>query len=565
MTDPSLALVGRIRDLARAGCEPEDDARLLERFILSREHDAFVALMRRHGPMVFGVCRRVLGNPHDAEDAFQATFLVLARKAGALTNRSCVAGWLCRVAHHAALRARTREDRRRRRERATAKVPEREVDSLGERESWQALHDELRRLPDRLHAPLVLCYLEGQTYEEAARRLRWPLGTLKKRLTQARAVLRRRLLRRGLGLPPLSGALACPAELLRMPGADAPAVHTLAEEVMRSTLTIRLKAAAALLAVAGALAVGAALMARPGPPAALRPKRDIAQAPAPGNAPRRILLAGSAATRDFQFLRALLEREAEKRRVRLTTHLQTVGGRAAPGVLTRFPDRLRPVGYPGTKEHDEPYNLNEYDLIVAFDLDWSRPSPEALVLLQSWVEKRGGGLVLVAGPVHTPALGKPDAVKGVLGPILQLCPVTPLATPRKAPPDQPVRLRFAKGAANLPFLKLDGAGKDPLGGWDAFYAEDKGNRKLQRGFYGYQPAKAGRMGAQVVLTFADPREKGPAPYLVVGPRGRGRVVWLGSGETWRLRQYREAWYERFWMELARYAAPGTHPAPDAKE
>src|SRR4051812_11321123 len=109
MPAPSLILLQHLRDLAGSGGDGEGDDQLVERFARAREDAAFVALMRRHGPMVFGVCRRALSNEQDAEDAYQATFLVLARKAGSLRNRASVASWLCRVACHAASRVRARD------------------------------------------------------------------------------------------------------------------------------------------------------------------------------------------------------------------------------------------------------------------------------------------------------------------------------------------------------------------------------------------------------------------------------------------------------------------------
>jgi RNA polymerase sigma factor (sigma-70 family) len=570
MTEPSLALVQHIRGLVGPGPVAEEDEHLVARFAHAREQDAFVELMRRHGPMVFGVCQRVLGNRHDAEDVFQAVFLVLARKASSLRSRSSVASWLCRVAYHVALRAGAQASRRREREKAVAKSLG-ETGAAADQEEWQAIHDELEALPERFHAPVVLCYLEGQTYEEAARQLRWPLGTLKKRLTRARDLLRRRLLARGLGLaaallaaPVAESALAsCPAPM-EIPSAATSAARTLAEEVMRAMFMTRLKVGAVLVLTVGVLLAGAALMARPGPSTAL-PVRGIPTlrfAPAPQVPLRqRVLLAASGATRDFQFLRSLLARGEEKKQTKLAVYLQMDRAKVPPGTLKRFPDLLRPVNYRGTKEEEKPYNLNEYDLIVAFDVDWSRLSPETLELLKSWVDK-GGGLILVAGPSHTAALGKADAEERGLRPILRLCPVTPSDSPQKKVPDEPRRLRFAKEAPDLPFLKLDPEGKGPRAGWEAFYTGDEAKAgkggKPERGFYGYQPGKA-RKGTQVLLNWHDAGDKQEVPWLAVRSSGKGRVVWLGSGEVWRLRAYREAYHERFWLELARYAGAGAAP------
>jgi RNA polymerase sigma factor (sigma-70 family) len=186
------------------GAEPSGeviDRELLRRFALGHEEPAFEALVRRHGRMVLGVCRRVLHNSHDADDAFQATFLVLMRKAGSLDRRGSLAGWLYTVAYHLALKARGRAFRRRVRERQIEDTlaAESPADSLW----WELrpiLDEEVNRLPEKYRAPVVLCYLEGKTNEEAARELGCPLGTVSSRLARARDLLRTRLARRGLAL-----------------------------------------------------------------------------------------------------------------------------------------------------------------------------------------------------------------------------------------------------------------------------------------------------------------------------------------------------------------------------
>jgi RNA polymerase sigma factor (sigma-70 family) len=170
------------------------DAELLRRFVADRDEAAFAALVRRHGPLVWGVCRRVLHDWHAPEDAFQATFLVLARKAATVTKRTAVAAWLYRVAYHAATRARARAGRQQRRERpASASATADPLTEVTGRELLAALDQEVQRLPGRYRAPLVLCYLEGHTRDEAAQALGWSLGTLKRRLEQAKTRLHARL------------------------------------------------------------------------------------------------------------------------------------------------------------------------------------------------------------------------------------------------------------------------------------------------------------------------------------------------------------------------------------
>jgi RNA polymerase sigma-70 factor (ECF subfamily) len=183
------------------------DGQLLECFIARRDETAFEVLVKRHSPMVLGVCRRVLGNPHDAEDAFQATFLVLVRKATSIRPREMVGNWLYGVAYRAACEAKAAGARRRAREMQVNAIPEPEAPGA---DVWQEirpiLDEELSRLPDKYRVPIVLCDLEGKTHKEAARQLGWPQGTVSGRLARARVMLARRLARRGLALP--AGALA---------------------------------------------------------------------------------------------------------------------------------------------------------------------------------------------------------------------------------------------------------------------------------------------------------------------------------------------------------------------
>jgi RNA polymerase sigma factor (sigma-70 family) len=175
------------------------DRQLLERFIARKDEAAFATLVERHGAMVLAVARNVLHHLQDAEDVFQATFLVLARKAGSVRKRGSAGSWLHGVAYRLALKARTASATRHRLEgRAPARPPGESPDDLTWRELSAILHEELERLPDRHRAPLVLCYLEGMTQDQAAEQLGLAKGTLRGRLERARLLLRRRLTRRGL-------------------------------------------------------------------------------------------------------------------------------------------------------------------------------------------------------------------------------------------------------------------------------------------------------------------------------------------------------------------------------
>jgi RNA polymerase sigma factor (sigma-70 family) len=180
------------------------DEELIDTFLAGEKADsetAFEALVKRHGPMVFGVCRQVLGRDQDAEDAFQATFLALAQKAGTIHNRGILGHWLYEVAHRTAIRA------RRRRDRSTPPMFIHEMEESLPGPATAASRNELRLLlraevdglPAKYRLPVLHTYMEGQSNEQVARLLRWPVGTVKTRLSRARDLLRARLSRRGLG------------------------------------------------------------------------------------------------------------------------------------------------------------------------------------------------------------------------------------------------------------------------------------------------------------------------------------------------------------------------------
>src|SRR5215831_2005512 len=176
------------------------DGELLGRFVAARDEAAFEALVHRHGPMVFGVCRRLLGNGHDAEDAFQATFLILARKATSVVKRDAIGSWLFAVAQRTARETRAVRARRRARERQVDEMPHPAV-GPAEPEDWRPLLDrEVARLPQKYREAVVLYYLEGWPHREAASKLGVPEGTLSSRLVKARRLLARRLGRSGLAL-----------------------------------------------------------------------------------------------------------------------------------------------------------------------------------------------------------------------------------------------------------------------------------------------------------------------------------------------------------------------------
>ena len=273
-TNPMSGFIQHLRRVLRDGAGLTD-GQLLGDYLSRRDEAAVAALVRRHGPMVWGVCRRVLHNHHDAEDAFQTTFLVLVRKAASIASRELLANWLYGVAHQTALKARATAAKRKGRERPMTETPE---PAATEQELWRDLQplldEELSRLPGKYRSVIVLCELEGKTRKEAARQLGCPEGTVAGRLARARIMLAKRLTRRGVALS--GGALAAvlaqqaasagvPAsvavstikaasllrrERRRLTGAISVKVAGLTEGVMKAMLFTKLKVVSVLLVVA---------------------------------------------------------------------------------------------------------------------------------------------------------------------------------------------------------------------------------------------------------------------------------------------------------------------------
>ncbi|MBN9122182.1 MAG: RNA polymerase sigma factor, partial [Planctomycetes bacterium] len=262
-----------IRGAAGTGPNDVPDAELVRRFAAAGDEQAFRALVARYGPVVWSVCRRLVRDHHDAEDAFQATLLVFARKAGDLRADSAVGGWLYAVAHRVASRVRSMRRAEPAETEPSDGPPGGALDELTVREAESALHDELARLPEKYRAPLVLCCLEGLSRDEAAVRLGWSANRVKHGLEQGRERLRVRLARRGiaLGVPLLTGSLASPAGAVPPPlveaavrhatGSTPPAaVRSLANGATRTMWLTKWKWAAAGFA-ALALTAGGALAA----------------------------------------------------------------------------------------------------------------------------------------------------------------------------------------------------------------------------------------------------------------------------------------------------------------
>jgi RNA polymerase sigma factor (sigma-70 family) len=289
-----------VRQLIRAvlGTTDAPDRELVARFVAARDEDAFAEIVRRHGPMVLAVCRRVTGRAHDADDAFQAAFMVLARRAAHLSKPELLANWLYGVAYRTALEARTA--RRRTEEHAVPHAPEPAAPQPPDdtADLRRAIDEELAQLPEKYRAAVVLCELEGASRAAAARQLGIPEGTLSSRLAHARKVLAERLSKRGItagatGLfaalggtgtahvPTTLALITVTSSVAFAPGAPVPlgaatAASTLATGVLKTMFASRLRLSVAALALALVGTGGAVAYQYPAPPAPAAPSVPLA-------------------------------------------------------------------------------------------------------------------------------------------------------------------------------------------------------------------------------------------------------------------------------------------------
>jgi RNA polymerase sigma factor (sigma-70 family) len=340
------------------------DGQLLEQFLTRKDEvaaAAFSALVSHHGPMVWNVCNGVLSDAHAAEDAFQATFLILVRKAGSIRQRETLAPWLYGVARRVAVRARASAARRRVHESQGAEMIEAAAaPELSHREELEALHEEVDRLPEKCRTAVVLCHLDGRTHAEAARLLKCPAGTVSVRVSRARELLRVRLTRRGLALSvatgltlgPEAARAAIPAGLAASTvkaamcvaagtgitaGIVPAAVAQLTEGVQRTMSASALPIAAASIVVAGFVASGFALLAMSGPSGRGNRGEDVVSAPRQGGRTQDEPAASPQAAAPAK------TEDEQKARRRTMDNFKTLGLALNGFALTRKPPRYPPA------------------------------------------------------------------------------------------------------------------------------------------------------------------------------------------------------------------------------
>ncbi len=293
----------------------------------------------------------------------------------------------------------------------------------------------------------------------------------------------------------------------------------------------------------------------------------------------RVLLFTGGPTREYQFVRTLFYREVIEKRAELTVLLQTGNEEHVDQdvekdrMISKFPDRVGPV--PVGQERFS--SLSEFDVVVAIDPDWTALTTAQLKNLKDWVGDHAGGVIFVAGPVHSFHLARPGGRD--LTSLMTIFPVV-LKDSRLHgiglaevgvghDTSRPYALNFPANAKNFDFLKLDETIDSPTAGWSGFFwGTDKvpeGSKDLRpkRGIFNYYPVDRIRPGSQVAATFAGPPAsrindgKDEQPFIVTMPYGGGKTMYIGSGEFWRLRQFKTGFHERLWIKSARYVATGS--------
>ncbi len=296
----------------------------------------------------------------------------------------------------------------------------------------------------------------------------------------------------------------------------------------------------------------------------------------------RILLMASVANRDFQYLLTQLIRD----KAEVSVVLQNDAGMFLDGKsiaflddkfrhLNKFPDRLRVEDVKDEPAETKWYNLAQYDVIIAFDPDWTLLTEEQANIIRTWVDLQAGGLLHVAGSINTKKLTfneNDSEVQRRLAPLLEIFPVTlgdnVLSKPRQER-NVPRRIEFPGAAPEMEFLRLDDDKPDnPLSGWEPFFTgketrAEAAAAELKRGFYDYYPVKDVKAGATIVARYLEPQasentfDKKDPPYIVTYKYGQGTTAFMGSSEIWRFNQFKDVFRERFWVKMSRYLAAGS--------
>jgi RNA polymerase sigma factor (sigma-70 family) len=516
------------------------DGQLLRRFTHERDGEgqaAFAALVRRHGPMVLRVCGGVLRDRTDIEDAFQATFLVLARKANSIREPDAVGSWLYGVALRITANQRAAAIRRQIHERRFAAMGAAPATQDDRHDLERALLEEVDRLPEKYRTPIVLCYLEGLTREAAARRLGWPVGTVEGRLARARGLLRSRLTRRGLA--PAIGLLAATTSADAAPvgssiglldsmagvapsfaagnaaaaGKAAARAAMLAREVLGAMRLGAIKMAAAILTIV-ALAAGFAgvhrLSSQDSRLLGQREKGTVQPAPAPARALRVLMLEGTLWEYKY-FARAL----ATAPDIQLDVRVVRNPAREAKGDLED--SAFRPGGY-------DVYIVDE---IPANAL--TRRQQERLRLLV----ERGAGLIMLGGRSSFGAGGWAETE------VARVLPVRIRPDDGLNEPEGGLKLVLTAEGRRCPFLQLGPTEAETVKAWDDLPAIAGANR--------FGPVKP----AAIILARSPDRD----PLMVAQEVGKGRVLAFG-GQTWtwaRSADQGRSTQRKFWRQALLWA------------
>lgn len=297
----------------------------------------------------------------------------------------------------------------------------------------------------------------------------------------------------------------------------------------------------------------------------------------------RVLLFAGGATREYQFLRTILYRESNEKRMEMSVYLQSgkedhIDQDVPPErMLNDFPTTIGPNN-PG----ESFMSLSDYDVVVAFDPDWSKLSPAQLRNLKEWVGTHAGGVIFVAGPIFSYQIARPggndfNALLSIYPVVLKDNRLHGLGLSGAGlghDTSRPYALNFSPAAGQFDFLKLEESGEGPTAGWGAFFWNDERFQpetgkdfRPKRGMYTYYPVERLKPDSKVAAAFAGPKEsrigdkteafKDQQPFLVTMTFGAGKTLYVGSGEFWRLRAFKDGYHDRLWIKMARHVAAGS--------